>query len=65
MLLLIDNYDSFTYNLFQYLCALGEEVRVMLTDRNEFTEKLVKEKVVLFGLEFYFRELVRSMERLK
>ncbi|MDH5696873.1 MAG: aminodeoxychorismate/anthranilate synthase component II, partial [Dehalococcoidia bacterium] len=28
MLLLIDNYDSFTYNLFQYLSELGEEVRV-------------------------------------
>ena len=26
MLLLIDNYDSFTYNLFQYLSELGEEV---------------------------------------
>ncbi len=28
MLLLIDNYDSFTYNLFQYLSELGEKVRV-------------------------------------
>jgi len=28
MLLLIDNYDSFTYNLFQYLSELGEEVKV-------------------------------------
>jgi len=28
MLLLIDNYDSFTYNLFQYLSELGEEVIV-------------------------------------
>ena len=26
MLLLIDNYDSFTYNLFQYLSELGQEV---------------------------------------
>ena len=29
MLLLIDNYDSFTYNLFQYLSELGEEVLVL------------------------------------
>ncbi len=28
MLLLLDNYDSFTYNLYQYLAELGEEVVV-------------------------------------
>jgi anthranilate synthase component II len=32
MLLMIDNYDSFTYNLVQYLGALGEEVRVSRND---------------------------------
>ena len=32
MLLLIDNYDSFTYNLAQYLGELGAEVRVMRND---------------------------------
>ena len=32
MLLLIDNYDSFTYNLFQYLSELGEEVVVVRND---------------------------------
>jgi anthranilate synthase component II len=32
MLLLIDNYDSFTYNLAQYLGELGEEVRVVRND---------------------------------
>ena len=33
MLLMIDNYDSFTYNLVQYLGELGEEVRVFRNDR--------------------------------
>lgn len=32
MLLMIDNYDSFTYNLVQYLGELGEEVRVARND---------------------------------
>ena len=33
MLLLVDNYDSFTYNLFQYLSELGEEVEVVRNDK--------------------------------
>lgn len=33
MLLMIDNYDSFTYNLVQYLGELGEDVRVFRNDR--------------------------------
>ena len=32
MLLLIDNYDSFTYNLYQYLSELGEAVEVVRND---------------------------------
>jgi anthranilate synthase component 2 len=32
VLLLIDNYDSFTYNLFHYLGELGAEVRVVRND---------------------------------
>ena len=32
MLLMIDNYDSFTYNLVQYFGELGEEVRVFRND---------------------------------
>ncbi len=33
MLVVIDNYDSFTYNLVQYLGQLGEEVRVFRNDQ--------------------------------
>jgi anthranilate synthase component II len=33
MLLMIDNYDSFTYNLVQYFQELGEEVEVYRNDR--------------------------------
>lgn len=33
MLLLIDNYDSFTYNLYQFLCELGQEVEVVRNDK--------------------------------
>ncbi|HCP96016.1 MAG TPA: aminodeoxychorismate/anthranilate synthase component II, partial [Anaerovibrio sp.] len=29
MLLLLDNYDSFTYNVYQLLCDLGAEVEVI------------------------------------
>ncbi|MBL5805582.1 aminodeoxychorismate/anthranilate synthase component II [Bacillus sporothermodurans] len=32
MIILLDNYDSFTYNLFQYLSELGEEVKVFRND---------------------------------
>jgi anthranilate synthase component 2 len=32
MLLMIDNYDSFTFNLVQYFCELGEEVKVVRND---------------------------------
>ncbi|PRP88765.1 putative anthranilate synthase component I [Planoprotostelium fungivorum] len=32
-LLMIDNYDSFTYNLYQYLCQLGQEVTVIRNDK--------------------------------
>jgi len=33
MLLMIDNYDSFTYNLVQYFLELGEEVEVVRNDK--------------------------------
>ncbi len=33
MILLIDNYDSFTYNLYQYITSLGRPVQVVRNDR--------------------------------
>ncbi len=38
MLLLIDNYDSFTYNLYQYLSELGAEVHVVRNDKATLDE---------------------------
>ena len=38
MLLMIDNYDSFTYNLVQYFGELGEEVQVYRNDAISLSE---------------------------
>ena len=38
MLLIIDNYDSFTYNLYQYFCQLGAEVKVVRNDQISLEE---------------------------
>ena len=38
MLLMIDNYDSFTYNLVQYLGELGQEVIVYRNDQISLDE---------------------------
>ena len=49
MILLIDNYDSFTYNLYQYLCELGAEVEVVRNDKTtlEDIEAMNPEKIVI------------------
>lgn len=49
MILLIDNYDSFTYNLYQYLCELGAEVRVVRNDQItvQEVEIMAPEKIVI------------------
>ncbi len=49
MLLLIDNYDSFTYNLYQYLSELGQEVKVVRNDKLtlEEIEVLSPERIVI------------------
>jgi len=38
MILIIDNYDSFTYNLVQYLGELGAEMRVIRNDQTTVDE---------------------------
>ena len=38
MLLIIDNYDSFTYNLYQYFCELKAEVKVVRNDEVTIAE---------------------------
>ena len=49
MLLLIDNYDSFTYNLYQFLAELGAEVRVVRNDKLTLDEvaALAPERIVI------------------
>jgi anthranilate synthase/aminodeoxychorismate synthase-like glutamine amidotransferase len=49
MLLLIDNYDSFTYNLYQYLSELGAAVHVVRNDviSPEQVEELRPERIVI------------------
>ena len=49
MILLIDNYDSFTYNLYQYLCELGAEVEVRRNDKTTIEEikAMAPEKIVI------------------
>lgn len=49
MLLMLDNYDSFTYNLVQYLGELGAEVKVVRNDEVpvEAIESLAPERIVV------------------
>jgi anthranilate synthase/aminodeoxychorismate synthase-like glutamine amidotransferase len=49
MIFLLDNYDSFTYNLYQYLVALEEEVKVARHDRISVAEieKLSPEAILI------------------
>jgi anthranilate synthase/aminodeoxychorismate synthase-like glutamine amidotransferase len=49
MILVIDNYDSFTYNLVQYLGELGEDLRVYRNDKitPEEIERLNPSRIVI------------------
>lgn len=49
MILMIDNYDSFTYNLVQYLGELGQEIKVFRNDKITIAEieMLKPERIVI------------------
>lgn len=49
MLLIIDNYDSFTYNLVQYLGELGQDMRVFRNDKIGIAEieELAPKRIVI------------------
>ena len=49
MILLIDNYDSFTWNLYQYFCELGAHVEVRRNDELTLAdiEMLAPQKIVI------------------
>ena len=49
MVLLIDNYDSFTYNLYQFLCELGADVTVVRNDEVtlDAIEAMAPERIVI------------------
>jgi len=49
MILMIDNYDSFTYNLVQYLGEMGQQLRVFRNDKItiEEIEALKPDRIVV------------------
>lgn len=49
MILMIDNYDSFTYNVVQYLAELGADVKVVRNDEIQIAdiEAMAPEKIVI------------------
>ena len=49
MLLMIDNYDSFTYNIVQYLCELKSNVKVIRNDEHTVEEiaAMAPQKIVI------------------
>ncbi|SME93646.1 anthranilate synthase component II [Pseudobacteriovorax antillogorgiicola] len=49
MILLIDNYDSFTFNVYQYLCQLGQKVKVVRNDKMAMSdiERMAPDAIVI------------------
>ena len=61
MILVIDNYDSFTYNLVQYLGELGAEVRVRRNDQATLDRGLAEPA----GFEWVKRSARQTCFRIK
>lgn len=49
MILIIDNYDSFTYNLYQYIGVFQDDIRVIRNDKItvEEIEEMNPERIIL------------------
>mgnify|MGYP001327106441 CR=1 FL=1 len=62
----ICNTINMKYNLHLSSVVVSlNEFRKMLIERNDFTKNLINDKIILHGSEFYFNELIKSMEQLK
>lgn len=48
MIIMIDNYDSFTYNLYQYIGTINPDIEVYRNDKITVKEVLEKSRVILF-----------------
>ena len=48
MILLIDNYDSFTYNLYQYIGTFTPDIRVVRNDAITIGEKICSRSALCF-----------------
>lgn len=67
MILLVDNYDSFTYNLYQYLGELGAEVQVIRNDAKSLMEieDMAPEAIIISPGPKTPKEAGRSMDIIK
>ena len=65
MILLIDNYDSFTYNLYQYLGIFADDVRVVRNDKITTDEirQIAKDVYEQTGLDFTGIDLLFGKDR--
>ena len=65
MILLIDNYDSFTYNLVQVLGELEPDIRVVRNDAMTVEEirELFDSGAMVYTMEYFFTEVLSRADR--